>query len=267
VALSPLLASYDHVLLDLDGCVWVGEECTPGASEALAELRGAGKRLAFLTNDSARSPEDYVRKLWSLGLKASLEEVVTVGAAIQHLLSGRRPGITAYVIGSPAIRRHVSEAGLRIVNGTDRESQADVVVVAGHVDLHFSELRAATQSVMNGAEMLAAGRDRTYPTADGMWPGTGAVVAALEYATGQSARSVGKPDPEMFRTALDRLGPGRALVIGDRIESDLAGAAAAGLDGAIVLTGVSSRAEAGAAREPAPVAIADTLSALVTRTR
>ena len=267
MALSPLLASYDHVLLDLDGCVWVGEQCTPGAPGALAELRTAGKRLAFLTNDSARSPEEYVRKLWSLGLKASLEEIVTVGAAIQHLLSGRRPGLTAYVIGSPAIHRHVSEAGLRIVNGTERETRADVVVIAGHDDLHFSELRAATQAVMNGAEMVAAGRDPTYPTGDGPWPGTGAVVAALEYATGETARSVGKPDPQMFRTALDRLGPGRALVIGDRLESDLAGAAAAGLDGAIVLTGVSSRDEADAARNPAPVAIAENLSSLVTRTR
>jgi HAD superfamily hydrolase (TIGR01450 family) len=267
MALSPLLASYDHVLLDLDGCVWVGEQCTPGAPEALTELRTAGKRLAFLTNDSARSPEEYVRKLWSLGLKASLEEIVTVGAAIQHLLSGRRPGLTAYVIGSPAIHRHVSEAGLRIVNGTERETRADVVVIAGHDDLHFSELRAATQAILNGAEMVAAGRDRTYPMGDGPWPGTGAVVAALEYATGQTARSVGKPDPQMFLTALDRLGPGRALVIGDRLESDLAGAAAAGLDGAIVLTGVSSRDEADAARKPAPVAIAENLSSLVTRTR
>ena len=171
------------------------------------------------------------------------------------------------MIGSPAIHRHVSEAGPRIVNGTDRESEADVVVVAGHVDLNFAELRAATQAVLNGAEMLAAGRDQTYPTADGLWPGTGAVVAALEYATGQTARSVGKPDPQMFRTALDRLGPGRALVVGDRIEADLAGAAAAGLDCAIVLTGVSSRAEADAARKPAPVAIAENLSSLVTRAR
>jgi ribonucleotide monophosphatase NagD (HAD superfamily) len=111
--------------------------------------------------------------------------------------------------------------------------------------------------------MLAAGRDRTYPMTDGLWPGTGAVVAALEYATGQTARSVGKPDPQMFRTALDRLGPGRALVVGDRIESDLAGAAAAGLDGAIVLTGVSSRDDADAARKPAPVAVAENLSSLV----
>ena len=92
----------------------------PGSPEALTQLRAAGKAVAFVTNDARRSPEDYVRKLWSLGLRASLEEVVTVGAAIQYELAGRLPGATAYVIGSPAIFRHVAESGHRIVNGTER---------------------------------------------------------------------------------------------------------------------------------------------------
>ncbi|MBV9050249.1 MAG: HAD-IA family hydrolase [Solirubrobacterales bacterium] len=111
--------------------------------------------------------------------------------------------------------------------------------------------------------MLAAGRDRTYPTDDGIAPATGAVVAALEYATERSARSVGKPAPEMFNAALDRLGPGRALMVGDRLDSDLAGAAAAGLDAAVVLTGVSSRIQAEAANDPTPVAVASDLHALL----
>jgi glycerol 3-phosphatase-2 len=261
--LSPLLASYDHVVLDLDGCVWVGDEPTRGAAEAIAELRAAGKSVAFVTNDPRRSPEEYVRKLWKLGLKASLEEVVTVGAAIQHLLAGRMPQIEAYVIGSPAIFRHVEEAGALIVNGTDRATDAQLVVVAGYDDFHFSELRDATQAVLGGAEILAAGRDRTFPAEDGLWPGTGAIVAALEYATERTAQIVGKPDPRIFETALDRLGSGRTLVVGDRLDSDLAGASASGLDAAIVLTGVSTRELAEAAKDPAPVAIADDLSALL----
>jgi HAD superfamily hydrolase (TIGR01450 family) len=261
--LSPLVSSYDHLLLDLDGCVWIGGRCTPNAPAAIAELRAAGKSLAFLTNDPCRSPEEYVRKLWSLGLRASLQEVVTVGAAIQHLLAERGRGSEAYVIGAPAIFRHVADAGMRIVNGTDHAAQAQLVVIAGHDDFHFSELRVATQAVLGGAEMIAAGHDRTFPTDDGIWPGTGAVAAALEYATDRKAQNVGKPEPQMFRTALDRLGPGRALVVGDGLQSDLAGAAAAGLDAAIVLTGVSSRSEAEAARDPEPVAIADDLHELV----
>jgi glycerol 3-phosphatase-2 len=264
MATSPLLDRYDHVLLDLDGCVWVGERPTPGAAEAIEALRRAGKSVVFLTNDPRSSPEEYVRKLWAAGIKASLEEVVSVGAAIQHLLAQFAPRTETYVIGAPAIFRHAAEAGMRVINGTSREAQAQVVVVAGHDDLHFSELRVATQAVLRGAELIGAGRDRTFPREDGPWPGTGAIVAALEYATGREARIVGKPQPQMFRTALDRLGPGRALVIGDRLDSDLAGAAAAGLDGAIVLSGVTARAEAEAASDPAPVAIADTLNGLVT---
>jgi glycerol 3-phosphatase-2 len=264
MSLSPLLTNYDHVLLDLDGCVWVQQTCTPKAREALSELRGAGKSISFVTNDSRLSPEEYVRKLWSLGLQASLEEVVTVGSAIQYVLAGRPPRTATYVIGSSAIFRHVADAGQRIVNGTEHATKAELVVVAGHDEFSFAELRTATQAVLAGAEMIAAGRDRTFPAADGLWPATGSIVAALEYATERTARSVGKPDPLLFETALDRLGPGRALMVGDRLDSDLGGAAAAGLDGAIVLTGVTTREQAESATEPAPVAIAENLYSLVT---
>lgn len=261
--LSPLLAGYQNVVLDLDGCVWVGGSCTRGAPEAIAELRAAGKGLAFLTNDSRHSPEEYVRKLWSLGVKASLEEVVTVGATIQHVLAERPHGGGAYVIGAPAIFRHVADAGQRILNGTERAAHADVVIVAGYDDLHFRELAAAARAVIGGAEMIAAGRDPTFPAEEGLLPGTGAIVAALEYATGRTAHVVGKPEPQIFRTALDRLGAGRTLVVGDRLDADLDGAAGAGLEAAIVLTGVTSRMQALRAIEPAPVAIADDLHELL----
>jgi glycerol 3-phosphatase-2 len=261
--LSPLLRSYDQVILDLDGCVWVGEEPTPRATEAIAALRQAGLKLAFVTNDGRRSPEEYVRKLWSLGCQASVEEVVTVGAALQFVLAGWEPGAGVFVIGSPAIFRHVSESGHRILNHTPRAEAADIVVVAGHDEFTYAELRIATRAVLAGAEMLASDRDRTFPADGGPSPGTGAIVAALEYATGHSARSVGKPEPQMFETALDRMGRGRTLVVGDRLDADLAGAAATGLDGAIVLTGVTTSKAAAAATDPAPVAVAPDLGTLV----
>lgn len=269
--LSTFIRAYEHILLDLDGCVWVSDELTPGAREALTELRAGGLTLSFITNDAAHAPEEYVRKLWSLGLQASLEEVVTVGAAIQFLLAtDNGDGLvrrSAFVIGSSAIHRHVVEAGMRVLNGSERAANAEVVVVAAHEGLSYDELRTATRALLSGADLIAAGRDATYPTADGPSPGTGMLVTALQDATGCTVRNAGKPDPLIFRAALDRLEPGRTLMIGDRLDSDLAGAHAAGLDGAIVLTGVTTRAEADAASDPAPVQIAASLHDLVVAAR
>lgn len=263
MALSTLVAGYDNLLLDLDGCVWVGDRPTRRAPDAISALRAADKHVAFVTNDPCRSPEEYVRKLWSMGIRASLEEVVTVGAAIQHVLAERGPG-RAYVIGAPALFRHVADAGYRIVNNAQPSTDADVVIVAGHDDFNFTELQEGTRAVLAGAELIAAGRDRTFPGDDGLRPGSGAIVAALEYATERSARLVGKPEAQIFLTALDRLEGGRTLVVGDHLSSDLAGAAAAGLEAAIVLTGVATRQQASAATEPAPVAVAEDLHTLVT---
>ena len=262
--LSPLLRRYDYAVLDLDGCLWVGEEATPRAVEAVATLRAAGKRLAFITNDPRLSGEDFVRKLWRLGFQASLEEVVSVGGALQHFLSVRRDGAaTAFVIGATAVFRHVQDAGLRVVNHTEFAPRADLVVVAGHDQFDYAELRTATQAVLRGARLVGAGRDPVFPMPDGPWPATGAILAAVEHATGAQALVVGKPQAPIFETAMDRLGPGRALVVGDRLDADLAGAGAAGLDCAIVLTGVASRGDVEAWGDPRPVAVADTLADLV----
>jgi HAD superfamily hydrolase (TIGR01450 family) len=269
VPLAPLLAAYDHVVLDLDGCVRVGDQATPRAGEAVLALRDAGKGVVFVTNDPARAPEEVVRQLWGLGVQASVAQVVTVGSAIQHVCADAPQLRTAFVIGPTAVHRHVIDAGLRVLNHTDLATRVDVVVVAAHPTFDYAELRTATQAVLHGAAILAAGRDATFPMPDGHWPGTGAVVAALEQATGAVAESVGKPEAPLFRTALDRLGatPGsRVLVVGDRIDADVAGARAAGLDAALVLTGVTG-ADAAAALLEAPdggvVAVAPTLGDLV----
>ncbi len=263
MTLAPLLDGYDHVILDLDGTVWVGGAPTPRAPEAIAAIRASGRGLAFVTNDGLRSPEEYVRKLWSIGCTAAVEEIVSVGSAIQYLLAGRTTSADVFVIGAPAVFRHVREAGQRVVNLTPRAESADVVVAVAHEEFAYAELLTATRALLAGAELISGGRDRNYPTAGGIAPGTGAVTAALEYATGVSARVVGKPDPQVFRVALDRLGPGRTLVIGDHLVADLGGATAAGLDAAVVLSGITTREQAEAATEPKPVAIGQNLGALV----
>jgi HAD superfamily hydrolase (TIGR01450 family) len=262
VSVSPAIRRYDQVLLDLDGCLWVGDEAVEGAPEAVAALREAGKAVVFLTNDVRHSPEEFVRKLWRLGFQAAVSEVVTVGATLQYLLS-QRTGGAAYVIGSQALIDHVADAGLRIVNRTEFATRADVVVVGGHDDLVYEELKLATQAVLRGAELVGATRDRTFPMPDGPWPGSGAVLAAIETATGREADQVaGKPEPAMYEAARDRLGEGRCHGVGDRLDVDVAGARHAGMDSALVLTGATTRAEADAA-DPRPTHIARSLAALV----
>lgn len=247
--LSPLLQRYDQVILDLDGCVWVGAEPVPGSPEAIAALRDAGKRVAFATNNSWHPGEEHVARLWSMGVQASLADVVTVGGAMQHLLAETLTGRTAYVIGSDALHRHVSEAGLKLMNDTDLASRAEVMVTGGTDRVHYDHLRTAALAVHRGAEFLGTSRDPTLPTPEGPWPGTGAILAAIETAAGRRARIVGKPEPQLFLTALDRLGEGRTLVVGDRLDSDVAAAAAAGLDAALVHSGVGPGARP---EEPAP---------------
>ena len=243
VDLSPVASSYDHLLLDLDGCVWIGDEAVPGAPEALAAVRAAGKGIAFVTNDPRHAPEDYVRKLWRLGFRASLSEVVTVGAAVQFMLAGSRR--SAYVIGTPAMESHVEAAGLRVLTDPPHAARAELVVVAGHDDFDYGELRVAVQAVLRGAQLIGTTRDATFPMPDGPWPGTGPILAAVEAGAGRTADLiVGKPEPPMYQTALDRLGPGRVLAVGDRLDMDIAGARRAGLDCALVLTGGSTEEEA-----------------------
>jgi HAD superfamily hydrolase (TIGR01450 family) len=263
MALSPVIRSYEQFIVDLDGTVYVGDRLTPGAVDAIEALRAGGKGVAFVTNNPRLSGEDYVRKLWKLGVKASLADVVTVGGATQHLLAETRQGKTAFVIGSPAIRQHVNDAGLRVMNGTDLASRAELVLVAGTDQVDYDDLRIATLAVRRGADFLTTSRDPTYPMPDGMWPGTGAILAAVETAAERTATVIGKPEPQLMLTAMERMGDRRTLVIGDRIDTDGAAAARAQLDFALVLTGGADPAAVEAADGPRPVAVAATLATLV----
>ena len=267
MTLSPLLQRYDQVILDLDGCVWVGDEPVPGSSEAIATLRKAGKRVAFATNNSWHPAEDQVARLWRHGIQASLSDVVTVGGAMQHLLNETRRGQTAFVIGGESLHANVADAGLTVLNGTDRAEHADVVVIGGTDDVAYDDLRVATLAARRSGDLLATARDPTLPMPGGNWPGTGALLAAVETASGITGQIVGKPQPQLFYTALDRLGEGRTLAVGDRLDSDIAAATAAGLDAALVLSGGMTADEVAAAAAldgaPKPITIAADLRTLV----
>ena len=261
--LTAIAQRYDRFILDLDGCVWIGDEPIPRAVEAIESLRDAGKSVVYATNDPRSATEDYVARLWGIGVRASVGDVVTVGGAVQHLLAETRSGRTAFVVGTEALMRHVTDAGLRVLNGTDLASRAEVVVVGGTEDLVYDDLRYAALAVRRGADFLATARDPTYPQPDGLWPGTGAILAAIEVASGRVAQTVGKPEPQLMLTALDRFGEdGRTLVVGDRVDTDLSAAAAARLDAALVLSGGTTR-EALNGFEPDPIAVTETLADLL----
>lgn len=261
--LSAFAAGYDNFVLDMDGTLWIGDELTPRADEAVAAIREAGKGLVFVTNNPRRAAEDYVAKMWRLGMQASPSDVVTVGGATQHLLAETRQGRTAYVIGSDALKKHVADAGLKVLNGTDLDTRADVVVIGGTDEWTSHDVRIAAMAARRNGDLVATSVDPTYPMPDGFWPGTGALVKAVEVASGRTAVVVGKPEPQLVHTALDRLGEGRAVLIGDRLDTDIVAAQKAFIDAALVLTGGATREQVASAAEPKPVAVADTLADLV----
>ena len=187
--ITPLVARYDHILLDLDGCVWVGDEPTPGAVDAIAALRAAGKDVAFVTNDTQLATEEYVRKLWRLGFQASLEEVVTAGGALQFVLAERFDGGVGgrhRLARGPPPRRG-GRAADRQQHGVrqPRRRRRRRRFTRG---FDYAELRDATQAALRGAYLLGSNRDATFPMPDGLWPGSGAMLAAVETASGRTVR-------------------------------------------------------------------------------
>jgi HAD superfamily hydrolase (TIGR01450 family) len=262
--ISPLAARYEGLILDLDGCLWVGGRAIAGAAAAVDAWRGSGRRLVFLTNDPRSAPDEVVRKLWAHGVKASQDEVVTSGVVMQEYLSERFSGCDAVVVGSEAMVRHVRLAGLRVIADESLVPGADVVVLAGYPEVNYTDLTWAVRAAYAGATVVATGRDRIVPSDGGVIPGTGGIVAYVEYCSGAEAVAVGKPGPDAWRIAGERLGvDGPVLAVGDRLDSDIGGAAAVGIDSALVLTGVSSRAMADAWDGPTPIAIADDLGLLI----
>ena len=262
-----IIDDFDGFLIDLDGVVWVGDALVPGADRAVGALREAGKHVLFLTNDPRSSREEYVAKLRRLGIDADASEVLTAGAATAVYVARHERGESGsvFVIGTPALKREFEAADLTVVEGEEGR-RADFVVVGGHGGFDYTELRIASQAVRAGAEFLATGRDATFPMPDGPWPAAGAILAGVETAAGRRAHVVGKPEPDLFRVARDLIPEARrCVVVGDRIDSDVAGGRRAGLATVLVLSGSTGETDAKDA-DPAPdFVLPDLLSVLADR--
>jgi glycerol-1-phosphatase len=253
---------FDGLLIDLDGVVWIGREPVPGSAEALRTLMDAGVEIAFVTNNPGRPAEEYARRLGEIGVTVGAERVVTAGEATAALAAERRgAGTSAFVIGAPAFHETVAAAGLEPLEG-ESGREAAAVLVSGHRGFDYEELLTATLALQGGAALFATSRDPTLPMPDGAWPGTGAVLAAVETASGATAEIGGKPEPHLFELARERIGdPERVAMVGDRVSSDIAGGRKAGLETILVLSGATTRDEAKAA-EPRPDRVVDDLATL-----
>jgi glycerol-1-phosphatase len=260
----PLADDFDGFLVDLDGVVWIGREPVPGAAETLGALLDAGKRIVFVTNNPARPSSRYAERLREMGVEVEPERIVTAGMVVSRLAAeAAGAGGSAFVIGAPALKEMVSAAGAALLEG-DEGREADVVVVSGHRGFDYDELLTTKLALDRGAALFATSRDPTIPMPGGEWPGTGAVLAAVETASGRTAEIAGKPERHLFEMALAALGTdGRVAMIGDRVASDIEGGRRVGLATVLVLGGASDR-EQGAAADPPPDHVIENLAGLLT---
>ncbi|MDQ6875399.1 MAG: HAD-IIA family hydrolase [Actinomycetota bacterium] len=234
-----LCDSYDVALLDLDGVVYVGTAPAPGAAAALSMARQSGLRLAFVTNNASRSAAQVVELLAAVGVPAGPADVITSAQAAAHLLRERlASGALVLVVGTDALAEEVRRAGLRATRTADPLPAA---VVQGYgPETSWRDLAEAAIAVRAGALWVATNTDSTLPSPRGPLPGNGALVAAVQVATGGRPTVVGKPFPWLHRESVVRSGARRPLVVGDRLDTDIQGAVAADTDSLLVLTGLTT---------------------------
>jgi glycerol-1-phosphatase len=230
---------FDLALVDLDGVAYRGHEPIDGAADGLTAARDRGMRLVFVTNNASREPESVADQLTDLGIPAHASEVMTAAQAAAQLLRTRLPrGAKVLVVGGAGLVTAVRAAGYVVVDSADDEP--DAVAQGFAPEVGWAQLAEAAYAIERGAWHVASNLDLSLPTARGFAPGNGSLVGAVRAATGVTPDSAGKPAPTMYHMAVERAGARETLVIGDRLDTDLAGARAGGLVGLHVLTGVST---------------------------
>jgi 4-nitrophenyl phosphatase len=252
----------DGLVCDLDGVVYRGDEPVAGAASALERLRFAGVRIVFCTNNSMRTPEQYVEKLNRYGIRAGTDEVLTSAVVTAEVLEERGfAGRRALVVGGEGLRRALDGIGVAEVDG--RGTPADAVVVGLDLLFDYDLMRRAARALHHGAAFIASNDDATFPApGEERWPGAGAILASLEVAAGRHAEVMGKPHAPMMDAAERRLrGATDIAVVGDRPETDLRGGAARGWRTVLVLSGVTSRDDAGYV-DPPPDVVLESIAAL-----
>jgi len=222
---------FEAFLFDLDGVVYLGDELLPGSEEALSRLREAGKEIRFLTNDPRPTRAQVCRRLAGMGVAVGMEEVITSGwATANYLLQNCIE--SAYVIGSRGLASEIGVAGVEVVD----TGPCEAVVVGSDEHVSYSHIRQASRYIFEGACFVATNADGSFPSTKGPLPGTGAIVEAVRVTTDEKPVVVGKPFPPMYDMALKDLSTARerTVMIGDTLDSDIAGAKRAGISGVLV---------------------------------
>jgi len=223
---------------DMDGVIYHGNRIIPGAAEFVAWLEKQGKKYLFLTNSSQRSPRELSQKLERLGIQVAEEHFYTSAMATAAFLAHQCPGGSAYVIGEPALANALYDAGF-----TMNDSNPDYVVVGETSAYTYDRICEAVNLVRKGARLIGTNPDVTGPVESGIIPATGSLMAPIEMSTGARAYYVGKPNPIMMRTALEKVSCRRedTVIIGDRMDTDMVAGIEAGMETVLVLTGVTDR--------------------------
>lgn len=240
---SQTLKGVSTFIFDLDGVIWRGESPVEGAAASVAELKRLGKRCFYATNNSSRAPQWFVERLQKMGIDAQIEEIVTSATATASFIARHFSNPRVFVVGEEGVQNLLRGVGARVFTVDDAEQTPEVEVVVAGIDrtFNYEKLKWAQQFILRGAQFIATNRDATFPIEGGVVPGAGSIVAAIETASGSVPLSMGKPEPAMLLEILadNNLQPSEVFMIGDRLDTDIACGARAGIGTILVATGVT----------------------------
>ncbi len=239
------------LIIDMDGVLWHGNQAIDGITEFFGTLRDLNLRFVLATNNATATPQQYINKLAGMGVAVDIDEVMTSGmATAMYLADTTDPANTrVFVIGEEGLLQPLREHGFTLtgiyeLNGENSKG-ADIVVSGKDHGINWDKLATATLNIRAGAKFFGTNGDTTLPTERGLTHGNGAILAALEAATGIKPTIVGKPEPIMYQKAMAKLGSNldETIAIGDKLETDILGAVRTGIRSLMVLTGVSTQAD------------------------
>jgi HAD superfamily hydrolase (TIGR01457 family) len=237
---KPSLDTLQHFLLDMDGTIYLGDRLLDGALEFIQCLRDTGRRYLFFTNNSSHCADQYSDKLNRLGIEATTEDILTAGEATVRYIQSETAYRRLFVLGMPSFEAEVEAAGLTLC-----DENPDAVLLAFDRSLTYAKIERAGLLLREGLPYIATNPDKVCPTGHGYIPDCGAMAAMFEKATGRTPQYIGKPNPEMARMGMEKIGATAetTAMVGDRLYTDIAMAKASGIASVLVLSGETREAD------------------------